>query len=88
MFLAYGLPGSFGTTRPDDEAFVAAVDSASTTAAGSDIVLLVDDPIFEAAYDGLDEDDRREFAEVGVVSGVLVVIVVIGVEAPSGLGQS
>lgn len=70
----HDLPGTENSTRQEllsslanfaghgDEAFVATV--IASTAPMTSTSLLVEDPLFDATYEGLDDDDKREFPEV------------------------
>ena len=59
-----GVEGNVSPTRhfsPGDSSYAEAVKSSARSEA---IRQLVDDPLFDAAYDALDDDDKREFPEV------------------------
>ena len=48
--------------KGDDDVFLQAVAQAKPEKSNA-VTILVDDPIFEAAYEQLDQDDRKEFEE-------------------------
>lgn len=51
--------------KGDDDVFLQAVAQARPEKSNA-VSILVDDPIFEAAYEQLDQDDRKEFEEARI----------------------